>query len=200
MSAWNASFARPVQLKLARFFFLLFAVEHQNSFSKPWNCYDSLRLCKDTQGQWSPVKMSDWMLHLIPRGKGSMRVQQETAFFTDTRLRRNWVSLWAVFDSWAVGTAHTGFVGTLWRIGEAEPKINSLVLDCDLLTSKWSHKIAHRHCTLPGLFKTVGSTKGTPSHSCLHALAGGTMRCCIAIVAEGRDQGRNGLELQSRSK
>lgn len=135
-------------------------MEHQNEFSKPWNCYDSLRLCKDTQGQWSPVKMSDWMLHLIPRGKGSMRVQQETAFFTDTRLRRNWVSLWAVFDSWAVGTAHTGFVGTLWRIGEAEPKINSLVLDCDLLTSKWSHKIAHRHCTLPGLFKNCWVHKG----------------------------------------
>lgn len=32
--------------------------------------------------------------------------------------------------------AHTGFVRALWRIGKAEPKINSLVRDYDLLTSK----------------------------------------------------------------
>lgn len=136
------------------------------------------------------MKMSDWTLHLIPRGSGSMCVRRESAFFTDTWLRRNSVSFWTLFDSWAVGTAHAGFVGTLWRIGEAEPKINSLGPDRDLLTSKWSHKISQR--TLPELFKSTGCTEQTPSHSCVHALVGGSMMRWGADTTHGRDEGRNG--------
>ena len=46
-----------------------------------------------------------------------------------TDIYKEGVSFWAVFDSWGEEQAHAGFVKTLWRIGKAEPKINSLALD-----------------------------------------------------------------------
>lgn len=141
------------------------------------------RTHKDSEALWGRVT---GCYTLIPEEKDQCVCSKKSAFFTAARLRRNWVSLWAVFDSWVVGTAHAGFVGTLWRIGGAEPKINSLVLDCDLLTSKWSHKIVHCRCTLPQLLESVGSTKETPSHSCLQALQGATERCCMAVMTKAK--------------